>query len=103
MIHTLLITLIIANSSSPYDYKDFASKIINDTQQMSCLDVLWTKESNWTPTSRNPHSTAYGIPQILGMNERNPYRQIIKGLDYIKARYGTPCKALTHHRQTGTY
>ena len=103
MIHTLLITLIIAHSPSAYDYKDFASKIINNTTQMRCLDVLWERESNWTPTSRNPHSTAYGIPQILGMKETNPYKQIITGLTYIHDRYHTPCKALTHHRQTGTY
>ena len=103
MIHTLLITLIIANSSSPYDYKDFASKIIADTTQMTCLDTLWTRESNWRPTAKNPHSTAYGIPQILGMKETNPYKQIIQGLTYIHTRYGTPCAALTHHKKQGTY
>ena len=103
MIHTLLITLIIANSSSPYDYKDFASKILADTTQMTCLDTLWTRESNWRPTAKNPHSTAYGIPQILGMNETNPYKQIIQGLTYIHTRYGTPCAALTHHKKQGTY
>ena len=103
MIHTLWISLILSHSPSTYDYKDFASKIVNNTSEMKCLDVLWERESNWTPTSRNPHSTAYGIPQILGMKETNPYKQIITGLTYIHDRYYTPCRALTHHRQTGTY
>lgn len=103
MIHILWISLVITHSSSAYDYKDFASKIVADTTQMTCLDTLWTRESNWRPTAKNPHSTAYGIPQILGMKETNPYKQIITGLTYIHTRYGTPCAALTHHKKQGTY
>jgi hypothetical protein len=103
MIRILWISLVITHSPSVYDYKDFASKIVADSSQMTCLDALWTRESNWTPTAKNKHSTAYGIPQILGMKETNPYKQIIQGLTYIHTRYGTPCQALTHHKKQGTY
>src|SRR5690606_31121549 len=33
--------------------------------QFSCLDKLWTKESNWRVDADNPTSSAYGIPQAL--------------------------------------
>lgn len=70
--------------------------------QMPCLDKLWTKESGWSTTSSNSSSGAYGIPQALPGSKMgkygddwrtNPATQIKWGLDYIKGRYGTPCKA----------
>ena len=104
MIHSLWITLtILTHSPNIYDYKQFASHIINNTQQMTCLDTLWTRESNWNPTANNPTSTAYGIPQILNLKENNPYRQIIIGINYIEHTYKTPCKALNHHNHKGWY
>ncbi len=80
--------------------------------QFQCLDKLWTKESNWRYTARNPSSGAYGIPQSLpgskmasaGSDWRtNPTTQIKWGLSYIKSRYGTPCKAWSHSVRTDWY
>ena len=70
--------------------------------QMSCLDKMWTRESNWRTTAENPSSHSYGIPQALpaskmsafGSDYRtNPVPQIKWGLSYIKGRYNTPCGA----------
>lgn len=73
--------------------------------QWLCLEKLWTNESNWRHTVPNYEgSGAYGIPQALpaskmashGADYRsNPRTQIAWGLDYISARYGTPCGALS--------
>ncbi|HEY7225709.1 MAG TPA: lytic transglycosylase domain-containing protein [Micromonosporaceae bacterium] len=70
--------------------------------QMPCLDKMWTKESNWRTSSHNASSGAHGIPQALPASKMAPYGadyltnpvpQIRWGLDYIKNRYQTPCKA----------
>jgi hypothetical protein len=80
--------------------------------QFSCLNSLWTRESNWLYTARNPSSGAYGIPQSLpaskmasaGADYRtNPVTQIRWGLGYIKQVYGTPCGAWGHSQSTGWY
>ena len=87
-----------------YEYKAFAALIINNNKQMKCLDKLWTLESNWSPTARNPKSSARGIPQLLKMTETNPYRQIILGVKYLDHRYkGDVCKALYTHKIKGHY
>ena len=73
--------------------------------QFDCLNALWTKESNWNPYAQNPSSGAYGIPQSLPGSKMgtvaddwrtNPVTQITWGLNYISARYGTPCAAWSH-------
>ena len=80
--------------------------------QFSCLNSLWTRESNWLYTATNPSSGAYGIPQSLpaskmasaGVDYRtNPVTQIKWGLGYIKQVYGTPCGAWAHSQSTGWY
>ncbi|MEP6650461.1 MAG: hypothetical protein ABJA74_11210 [Lapillicoccus sp.] len=80
--------------------------------QFSCLNSLWTRESNWLYTATNPSSGAYGIPQSLpaskmataGADYRtNPVTQITWGLGYIRDRYGTPCGAWAHSQATGWY
>ncbi|HEX6870453.1 MAG TPA: transglycosylase SLT domain-containing protein [Micromonosporaceae bacterium] len=80
--------------------------------QMPCLERLWTKESGWNPRSQNASSGAYGIPQALpgdkmavyGSDWRtNPVPQIKWGLNYIKNRYQTPCKAWAHVLDTNWY
>jgi hypothetical protein len=72
--------------------------------QMPCLDKMWTRESNWRTTAKNPSSGSYGIPQALPASKMakfgsdyksNPATQIKWGLDYIKSRYGSPCQAWT--------
>jgi resuscitation-promoting factor RpfB len=80
--------------------------------QFSCLDSLWTRESNWSVTADNPTSSAYGIPQALPGSKMasagadwatNPATQITWGLDYIAGRYGTPCGAWGHSQSVGWY
>ncbi|GGD14542.1 lytic transglycosylase domain-containing protein [Nocardioides daphniae] len=80
--------------------------------QFSCLDSLWTRESNWRWNADNPSSSAYGIPQALPGSkmasagadwETNPETQIRWGLGYIAGRYGTPCAAWGHSESVGWY
>jgi len=76
----------------------------NSKYEWKALFTLWDKESRWDYTAKNPHSTAYGIPQILNMDEKTPMaRQIDLGLKYIQARYDTPSKALAFHNRYGWY
>ena len=74
--------------------------------EMQCLMKLWTKESDWKTTATNPSSGAYGVVQSLpaekmasaGADYRTNYRtQINWGLQYVKDRYGSPCRALNFH------
>ncbi len=80
--------------------------------QWSCLDALWTKESNWRVNADNPSSSAYGIPQALPGSkmatagadwQTNPATQITWGLGYISGRYGTPCAAWAHSKARNWY
>ena len=65
---------------------------------------LWGKESAWDHTADNPHSSAFGIPQILGMAPTTPApEQIARGLAYIQHRYGKPSVAWAHWRKHGWY
>ncbi|WP_121255661.1 lytic transglycosylase domain-containing protein [Nocardioides ferulae] len=82
------------------------------SDQWSCLDSLWTRESNWTVTADNPTSSAYGIPQALPGSKMasagadwatNPVTQIRWGLGYIADRYGSPCSAWGHSQSVGWY
>lgn len=92
-----------AYDPSKENYKIYAHLKLLDDKQYRCLVTLWRIESQWSPTAKNKHSTAYGIPQLLKMTERNPYKQIDLGLKYIVKRYGNPCKALDHHKKVGHY
>ena len=85
-------------------YKIYAHIKIGNYKEFVCLETLWTKESNWRYKAKNKNSSAYGIPQLLNMQETNPYKQIDLGLKYIDKRYrGSPCKALSHHKKMGWY
>ena len=81
------------------------------SDQWSCLDRLWQKESGWRVTASNP-SGAYGIPQALPGSKMasagddwrtNAATQIRWGLGYIGDRYGGPCAAWSHSQSTGWY
>lgn len=81
-------------------------------RQFSCLNELWTKESNWNYKARNKVSGAHGIPQalpatkmeIVGTDWRtNPVTQISWGLKYIEERYTTPCKAWSKFKRSRWY
>jgi hypothetical protein len=73
--------------------------------EFSCLNRLWTKESNWRYDAYNAGGGATGIPQSLPGSKMasfgadyltNPETQIRWGLDYIKRSYGSPCGAWNH-------
>jgi hypothetical protein len=84
-------------------YKLYAHMKVLDAKEYRCLELLWHKESRWNPRADNPRSSAYGIPQILKYKEKDPYKQIDRGLKYIEHRYKTACKAWVHHKKTGHY
>lgn len=80
--------------------------------QFSCLDSLWTRESDWNVYARNPSSGAYGIPQSLPGSkmasagpdwQTNAATQIRWGLSYIDGTYGSPCAAWSHEQALGWY
>ena len=82
------------------------------SEHYSCLVKLWERESNWRVNAYNKSSGAYGIPQALpgtkmstegGDWMTNPETQVRWGVNYIKARYGTPCGALAHSNKLGWY
>lgn len=96
--------------------KAVAQQLLGDfgwsASQFSCLDSLWTKESNWRYTATNGSSGAYGIPQSLPGSKMatvaadwrtNPVTQITWGLKYIKGSYGSPCSAWSHSQATNWY
>ncbi|MHA7271614.1 aggregation-promoting factor C-terminal-like domain-containing protein [Arthrobacter sp. HLT1-20] len=80
--------------------------------QMSCLTLLWQRESEWLTSAENASSGAYGIAQSLPadkMNSEGPdwstnyQTQIRWGLGYIEGRYGSPCGAWGHSESVGWY
>lgn len=82
------------------------------SDQFSCLEKLWNKESGWNYRAYNSSSGAYGIPQALpgskmgsagGDWKTSAATQIRWGLGYIDGRYGTPCGAWSHSQSTGWY
>ena len=91
------------NQYKTQHYKQYTFIELNDLDQYYCIEQLWQKESRWLPTAKNARSSAFRIPQILGMKERNPFKQIDIGLRYIEHRHGTPCKALQFHKLKGYY
>ena len=75
-----------------------------DNSEFRALKKLWGKESAWDHTADNPKSTAYGIPQLLGLKPNTPApEQIARGLAYIEHRYGKPSVAWAHWRKHKWY
>lgn len=110
----------VAAASVPVDdlagAKAYASSVLGshgwDASQMTCLDTLWNKESEWLTSATNASSGAYGIPQALpgiklataGGDWQTSYRtQVDWGLTYIESRYGSPCSALNFHYANNWY
>ena len=80
--------------------------------QFTCLNRLWTKESNWNYKAHNYKSGAHGIPQALPAKKMeiissdwrtNPVTQISWGLRYIEDRYSNPCKAWSKFKRSNYY
>ena len=81
-------------------------------QDYQYLVLLWNRESSWNPNAVNKRSGACGIPQSLpcskmksaGADYRTNYKtQIRWGLNYIKARYGSPANAWGHSQKHHWY
>jgi hypothetical protein len=102
---------------TPLGAKKVAKSILLDEygfseKEYTCLNTLWTKESNWNYKARNKSSGAHGIAQALPASKMNvvstdwrtnPVTQIRWGLRYISIRYETPCKALAKHKRSNFY
>jgi hypothetical protein len=73
--------------------KEYASILVDDKKQMSCLSKLYGKESAWRSDAVN--GSHYGIPQgrSIYLKTAMPELQIKWGLKYIDNRYGNPCAA----------
>jgi cell wall-associated NlpC family hydrolase len=96
-------------------YQSFAQTLADATwgsSQFLYLNLLWDRESGWNPAATNPVSGAFGIPQALpavkmasaGLDwATDPYTQIIWGIGYIQAAYGTPQAAWAHEFAYGWY
>jgi cell wall-associated NlpC family hydrolase len=96
-------------------YQSFAQTLVNATWgpgQFPYLNLLWARESGWNPAAVNPVSGAFGIAQALpavkmasaGLDwATDPYTQIIWGIGYIRAAYGTPQAAWAHELAAGWY
>lgn len=82
-------------------YKLYAHSRIIDAKQYRCLELLWTRESNWNPDARN--GSHYGIPQLRNskIRSKDAYTQIDWGIRYIKDRYLNPCKAWDFFKANG--
>jgi hypothetical protein len=89
--------------SRPAGVRGYALAKVGPTQ-FACLDRLWTAESRWDPTADNPTSSAYGIPQLLGLSRAlTPRQQVDAGLRYVHFRYGNACAAWGHWQQRRWY
>lgn len=84
-----------------------------DTEkEYGCLVSMWTRESGWRIHAENASSGAYGIPQALPGSKMasagpdwkdNATTQVKWGLQYIRARYSTPCGAWSRWQAKGWY
>ena len=94
-----------AGGSKPVQYvthKEFALHLLNyDYDQFNCLELLYTKESNWRENAKN--GSHYGIPQGRStyLAKVDGYKQVVWGIAYIDHRYGQPCKAWQHWKDKG--
>ena len=105
LLSNLALTATIANATTENkeEYKLYTYVKLFNSKEFICVNALWTKESNWSSTSHNKSSSAYGIPQLLKLKEKDPYRQIDLGIKYINNRYGTMCNAWAFYKVKGYY
>lgn len=93
----------IATTENKEAYKLYAYVKLINAKEFICLNALWSKESNWSAIAKNKKSSAYGIPQLLNLKEKDPYRQIDLGISYALGRYGTICNAWAFFKIKGYY
>jgi peptidoglycan hydrolase-like protein with peptidoglycan-binding domain len=106
-------------AGAPAASKRYAAAYISRTYgwgsgQMSCLSVMWGRESGWKYWVSNPNGIYRGIPQTssrvwgaMGYSTsqymNSPAIQIKVGAKYIKNRYGSPCNAWAFWRSRHWY
>lgn len=92
-----------AAAPNTYTLKLYAHSHLLTTQEMRCIDELYTHESHWNPKAVNKHSGAYGIPQGMStwLRTATPFEQIMWGIKYCLHRYGSMCGALNHWKAKG--
>ena len=96
--------------ASPREYaRAYARAKVNKmfskpNQEWKALANLWGKESAWNWKAKNPHSSAYGIAQVLRtpMDSTIEY-QVNMGIKYIVHRYETPTNAWKFWQRNGWY
>ena len=94
-----------AGGSKPVQYVSYKEYALHSLgynyKEFKCLEILYTKESNWRPLARN--GSHHGIPQGRSeyLSRVDGYKQIQWGLKYIGHRYGEPCIALDHWKAKG--
>lgn len=75
--------------------------------EWKCIDTIIHRESRWIPNLWNSQgSNAYGLGQVkesYPYTHNKPMKQFIRAVKYAIHKYGTMCKALTHHDQHGWY
>lgn len=73
-------------------------------KEWSALAKLWGKESAWNYRADNPHSTAYGIAQVLKTPHGSTIEyQVRQGLKYIVHRYERPTRAWDFWQRNNYY
>ena len=107
----------LAKTTAPlFEVQSYAKKLAWNEykwgdKQFACLDLLWTKESNWRSNAVSK-THDHGIPQRnmpdASKDQRldflaDPKSQIEWGLNYISERYGSPCQALDFHERRNWY
>ena len=107
VIAALLSTTSIHNASAETysidQLKLYAHSRIVNYKQFQCFNTIITKESRWNYLAQN--GSHWGLGQMKSKHYRNldPYRQIDASIKYVAARYGSPCKALEHHKKNNWY
>ncbi len=83
-------------------------------KNFKCLSTLWQKESSWRIAASGAGGMYLGIPQLnrpavvnsgisVATYRSSAELQVQLGSNYIKYRYGSPCKALKHKQAKGWY
>ncbi|WP_250786651.1 hypothetical protein [Periweissella fabalis] len=72
-----------------------------DGSQQYYLNRIITRESGWNINARN--GRYYGLFQTTNVWGRNALDQGWQGMNYIRARYGSPYWAWMHILRTGWY
>ena len=110
MLHSVITWLVFspsANASTNADidkYKIYIHLKVITYKEYNCIDRLWTAENrSWDPYAKNKKSSAYGIPQLLNLKERNPYVQMDLGYKYVVHRYKSACRAWSYWQRHGHY